>query len=127
MVVVSRRLHNGRNSVIIHKKRIKNKIQHSFHSNQCNFERRCHQLLVNYSKIPFTEWQTNPPDLDKFEWDVAGTTRLLINSEGCVHTLIKIKNLNSYLHLIFGCEHLITTGCGYPPHVNCTEFAKKYG
>lgn len=62
------------------------------------FLHRCHQLLVNYSKIPFTEWQKNAPDLEKFEWDVADT-RLLINSEGC----------------------------GYPPHVNCTEFAKKYG
>ncbi|XP_031625835.1 protein tipE isoform X2 [Contarinia nasturtii] len=60
---------------------------------------RCHKLLVNYSKIPFYEWQKNPPpDLEKFEWDVS-ETRLLINSEGC----------------------------GYPPGVNCTEFAKKYG
>lgn len=59
---------------------------------------RCHQLLVNYTRIPWIEWQKNPPDMEKFEWDVA-ETRLLINSEGC----------------------------GYPPHVNCTEFAKKYG
>lgn len=59
---------------------------------------RCHQLLVNYSKIPWEEWQKNPPQMEKFEWDIADT-RLLINSEGC----------------------------GYPPHVNCTEFAKKYG
>lgn len=59
---------------------------------------RCHQLLINYTRIPWIEWQKNPPDMEKFEWDVA-ETRLLINSEGC----------------------------GYPPHVNCTEFAKKYG
>lgn len=37
---------------------------------------------MNYSKIPWTEWQMNPPDLEKFEWDVADT-KLLINSEGC--------------------------------------------
>lgn len=59
---------------------------------------RCHKLLVNYTKIPWIEWQKNPPDMEKFEWDIVNT-RLLINSEGC----------------------------GYPPHVNCTEFAKKYG
>lgn len=42
---------------------------------------RCHQLLVNYTKIPWSKWVTDPPDLDKFEWDLADT-RLLINSEG---------------------------------------------
>lgn len=63
-----------------------------------NFHFRCHQLLVNYSRIPYAEWEKNPPDMDKFQWDVADT-RLLINSEGC----------------------------GYPPHVNCTQFAKQYG
>lgn len=59
---------------------------------------RCHQLLVNYTKISWHEWEKHPQGLDKIEWDVADT-KLLINSEGC----------------------------GYPPHVNCTEFAKKYG
>lgn len=59
---------------------------------------RCHQLLVNYTKIPWHDWLENPNDLEKIDWDV-GDTKLLINSEGC----------------------------GYPPHVNCTEFAKKYG
>lgn len=63
-----------------------------------SLKRRCHQLLVNYTKIPWHEWEKAPPDLEKVEWDVANT-RLLINSEGC----------------------------GYPPHVNCTEFAKKFG
>lgn len=59
---------------------------------------RCHQLLVNYTKIPWDDWQNKPRRLDSIEWDVADT-RLLINSEGC----------------------------GYPPRVNCTEFAKQYG
>lgn len=62
------------------------------------FSHRCHQLLVNYTKIPWHEWQQHPRKIGKIEWDVADT-KLLINSEGC----------------------------GYPPHVNCTEFAKKYG
>ena len=59
---------------------------------------RCHQLLVNYTKIPWHEWESHPHDLDAVHWDVADT-KLLINSEGC----------------------------GYPPKVNCTEFAKRYG
>lgn len=63
------------------------------------FNTRCHQLLVNYTKIPWHEWQQHPRKLDKIEWDVADT-KLLINSEGC----------------------------GYPETgVNCTEFAKQYG
>lgn len=63
-----------------------------------NITLRCHQLLVNYTKISWDEWQNQPRDLDAIEWDVADT-KLLINSEGC----------------------------GYPPRVNCTEFAKEYG
>lgn len=59
---------------------------------------RCHQLMVNYSKIPWHEFKSHPHDLDSISWDVSDT-KLLINSEGC----------------------------GYPPHVNCSEFAKKYG
>lgn len=59
---------------------------------------RCHQLLVNYTKIPWPEYEKTPRDLAHVEWDI-GYTKLLINSEGC----------------------------GYPPHVNCTEFAKKFG
>lgn len=50
---------------------------------------RCHKLLVNYSKIPWDEWQKNPPDLHNFEWDVS-ETRLLINSEGCGKFLFKL-------------------------------------
>lgn len=57
---------------------------------------RCHQLLVNYTKIPFHEFDEKMRDT--VSWDV-GDTRLLINSEGC----------------------------GYPPRVNCTEFAKEFG
>uniref|UniRef100_A0A336M0C4 CSON006832 protein n=1 Tax=Culicoides sonorensis TaxID=179676 RepID=A0A336M0C4_CULSO len=61
---------------------------------------RCHQILVNYSRIPFHEWEKITPrkELDSVEWDVMDT-RLLINTEGC----------------------------GYPPRVNCTIFAKEYG
>lgn len=61
---------------------------------------RCHQILVNYTRIPFHEWEkmTPPKELDSVEWDVMDT-RLLINTEGC----------------------------GYPPRVNCTIFAKEYG
>lgn len=57
---------------------------------------RCHQILVNYSRIPFREWKLHDPAA--ISWDVADT-HFLINSEGC----------------------------GYPPRVNCTEFAKQYG
>lgn len=59
---------------------------------------RCHQLSVNYSKIPFHEWQQSPPDMEKFEWDVADT-RLLINSEGCGNVK-PIDTLNRSLHTI---------------------------
>lgn len=59
-------------------------------------------MLVNYSKIPWEVWQTEAAaaarNANAIEWDVADT-KLLINSEGC----------------------------GYPPRVNCTEFAKRYG
>lgn len=53
---------------------------------------------MNYTKISWDEWQNQPRDLNEIEWDVADT-KLLINSEGC----------------------------GYPPRVNCSEFAKEYG
>lgn len=61
---------------------------------------RCHQILVNYSKVPFRKWTLQPEQLKEiaFEWDVANT-RFLINTEGC----------------------------GYPPSVNCSEFAFQYG
>ncbi|XP_059613588.1 protein tipE isoform X1 [Phlebotomus argentipes] len=59
---------------------------------------KCHQLLVNYTKIPWHEWQKEPRDITEVTWDV-GDTRFLVNSEGC----------------------------GYPPRVNCSEFAKQFG
>lgn len=59
---------------------------------------KCHQLYVNYTRIPFDEWQKNPRDLDTVVWDVS-YTKFLINSEGC----------------------------GYPPMTNCSIFAKQYG
>lgn len=59
---------------------------------------RCHQLLVNYSKIHFKDFLNAPVDLELIDWDVADT-RFLINTEGC----------------------------GYPPTVNCSIFAKQYG
>lgn len=55
---------------------------------------RCHQILVNYSRLPFREWIPSA----SLEWDVTNT-RFLINAEGC----------------------------GYPPSVNCSEFARQYG
>jgi hypothetical protein len=55
-------------------------------------------MTVNYTKIPYKEWAKNPVDLELVDWDVADT-RFLINTEGC----------------------------GYPPYVNCTEFAKQFG
>ncbi|XP_063709895.1 protein tipE isoform X3 [Culicoides brevitarsis] len=61
---------------------------------------RCHQILVNYSRIPYNEWDkmVTRKELGSVEWDVMDT-KLLINTEGC----------------------------GYPPKVNCTIFAKEYG
>ncbi|KAL3290137.1 hypothetical protein HHI36_023502 [Cryptolaemus montrouzieri] len=56
---------------------------------------RCHQMHVNYSKIPFREWSYTNRSV---EWDIVNT-KIFINAEGC----------------------------GYPPSVNCTEFAKQYG
>nr|XP_023013470.1 protein tipE [Leptinotarsa decemlineata] len=55
---------------------------------------RCHQIYVNYSKLPFSQYRSSIV----VRWDVADT-RLLINTEGC----------------------------GYPPSVNCSEFARQYG
>lgn len=57
---------------------------------------KCHQLLVNYTKVPYSEW--NDRSIKSVEWDV-GYTRFFVTTEGC----------------------------GYPPRVNCTQFAKKYG
>lgn len=57
---------------------------------------RCHQILVNYSKLPFDEFSEH--NLTLMQWDV-GETHFFINTEGC----------------------------GYPPRVNCSEFAKKFG
>uniref|UniRef100_A0A1A9WLK2 Protein tipE n=1 Tax=Glossina brevipalpis TaxID=37001 RepID=A0A1A9WLK2_9MUSC len=59
---------------------------------------KCHQLYVNYTRIPFTEWEKNPRDLTSVVWDVS-YTKFLINSEGC----------------------------GYPPTTNCSVFARQYG
>lgn len=57
---------------------------------------RCHQILVNYSRMPFREWrrESHRPSV----WDVVDT-HFLVNTEGC----------------------------GYPPSVNCTQFAMQYG
>ncbi|XP_013106508.1 protein tipE isoform X1 [Stomoxys calcitrans] len=59
---------------------------------------KCHQLYVNYTRIPFAEWEKNPRDLETVLWDVS-YTKFLINSEGC----------------------------GYPPTTNCSIFAQQYG
>lgn len=63
-----------------------------------NAQTKCHQMTVNYTKISYKEWVKKPLDLELVDWDVA-ETKFLINPEGC----------------------------GYPPFVNCTEFAKKHG
>lgn len=55
---------------------------------------RCHQIYVNYTKIPFSSYKNQKITV----WDVADS-RFLINTEGC----------------------------GYPPSVNCSQFAKQYG
>ncbi|KRT83385.1 hypothetical protein AMK59_3250 [Oryctes borbonicus] len=39
---------------------------------------RCHQIFVNYSKIPFRHFKPNTD----IEWDISNT-RLLVNAEGC--------------------------------------------
>ncbi|XP_023710226.1 protein tipE isoform X2 [Cryptotermes secundus] len=57
---------------------------------------RCHQILVNYTRVPFSEWGNR--STENVAWDV-GDTKFYVNSEGC----------------------------GYPPRVNCSEFAKEYG
>lgn len=55
-------------------------------------------MTVNYTKIPHNEWLKNPREIETVVWDVMDT-KFMINTEGC----------------------------GYPPSVNCTEFAKQYG
>ena len=55
---------------------------------------KCHQILVNYSEIPFRQRKS----IYDGQWNVVNT-RLLINAEGC----------------------------GYPPTVNCSQFAHQYG
>ncbi|XP_066155336.1 protein tipE [Euwallacea fornicatus] len=55
---------------------------------------RCHQIYVNYTKMPFSRYKNRKIAV----WDVADS-RFLINTEGC----------------------------GYPPSVNCSQFAKQYG
>lgn len=62
------------------------------------YSTRCHQLFVNYTRIPYSEWERNPRDLERVNWDVS-YTKFLINSEGC----------------------------GYPPTTNCSVFARQYG
>ncbi|KAG8039003.1 hypothetical protein G9C98_003310 [Cotesia typhae] len=57
---------------------------------------RCHQLRVNYSRMPYDEFITKP--LGSVAWDVTDT-KFYINTEGC----------------------------GYPPRVNCSVFAKEFG
>ncbi|XP_060838578.1 uncharacterized protein LOC132920313 [Rhopalosiphum padi] len=59
---------------------------------------RCHQITVNYSLTPYQQYQQDRMSPESLEW--AGTVvRFLVNTEGC----------------------------GYPPFVNCTTFALKYG
>ena len=58
---------------------------------------RCHQIKVNYTKLSYKEI-TAKPQGSIVRWDHADT-KFYINTEGC----------------------------GYPPRVNCTEFAKKFG
>lgn len=41
---------------------------------------RCHQILVNYSKIPFREWSARDPAA--IQWDMT-ETKFMVNSEGC--------------------------------------------
>ncbi|KAL0124247.1 hypothetical protein PUN28_006238 [Cardiocondyla obscurior] len=59
---------------------------------------RCHQIKVNYTKLPYEEFEaklTSKPG--SVSWDVT-ETKFFVNTEGC----------------------------GYPPTVNCSLFAKKY-
>lgn len=56
---------------------------------------RCHQIRVNYTKLPYEEFMAKP--LGSVPWDVT-ETKFFVNTEGC----------------------------GYPPTVNCSAFAKKY-
>lgn len=57
---------------------------------------RCHQIKVNYTRLPYEEFMKKP--IGSIPWDV-GDTKFFVNTEGC----------------------------GYPPRVNCSDFAKKYG
>lgn len=56
---------------------------------------RCHQIKVNYTRLPYEEFIAKPSG--SVPWDVADT-EFFVNTEGC----------------------------GYPPTVNCSAFAKKY-
>ncbi|CAI6367207.1 unnamed protein product [Macrosiphum euphorbiae] len=59
---------------------------------------RCHQITVNYSLTPYQQYEQDHMSPESLEW--AGTAvRFLVNTEGC----------------------------GYPPFVNCSTFAHRYG
>ncbi|XP_066592399.1 protein tipE isoform X2 [Prorops nasuta] len=59
---------------------------------------RCHQIRVNYTRQAYDEFMTKRKDSGPFHWDV-WDTKFFVNTEGC----------------------------GYPPKVNCSAFARKYG
>lgn len=89
----------GNNSILrVIKNTVINNLNSHLISGCTTAQVKCHQITVNYTKIPYSEWVKNPRDSETVDWDVTDT-RFLINTEGC----------------------------GYPPRVNCTEFAKKYG
>ncbi|XP_050443354.1 uncharacterized protein LOC126847238 [Adelges cooleyi] len=59
---------------------------------------RCHQITVNYSITPYQQYTQESMAPESLQW--AGTAvQFLVNTEGC----------------------------GYPPFINCTKFARKYG
>ncbi|KAK6641317.1 hypothetical protein RUM44_013026 [Polyplax serrata] len=58
---------------------------------------KCHQITVSYSKVPYKNFDVTT-DQKSIVWDV-NETKFLINTEGC----------------------------GYPPRINCSEFALQYG
>ncbi|EEB17757.1 conserved hypothetical protein [Pediculus humanus corporis] len=58
---------------------------------------KCHQITVSYSKNSYNDFLKDQ-DLTSMNWDV-NETKFFINTEGC----------------------------GYPPKINCSEFASQYG
>ncbi|KAG8223403.1 hypothetical protein J437_LFUL003676 [Ladona fulva] len=98
---------------------------------------RCHQILVNYSRMPYSEslrrmeeMEKAPPPQPKAEEIAApeeAATQLAPSTEGDEEEE-EIDEGGGFLEWdVVDTRFFVNTeGCGYPPRVNCSVFAKTY-